>query len=65
MINTTNTKENIEQKENHKGTQFLEELSLRDYFAAKAMQEWVGVCDHKEGAMRAYKWADEMLEARK
>ncbi len=40
-------------------------MTLRDYFAAKAMQEWVGVCDSKEGAIRAYKWADAMLEARK
>lgn len=39
-------------------------MTLRDYFAAKAMQEWVGVCDHKEGAIRAYEWADAMLKAR-
>jgi len=42
-----------------------EGMTLRDYFAAKAMQEFVGVCDYKEGAIRAYKWADAMLEARK
>jgi len=41
------------------------DMSLRDYFASKAMQEFVGVCDYKEGAIRAYKWADAMLEARK
>ena len=40
-------------------------MSLRDYFAAKAMQEFVGVCDYKEGAIRAYKWADAMLKERK
>ena len=39
-------------------------MTLRDYFAAKAMQEWVGACDPKEGAIRAYEWADAMLKAR-
>jgi hypothetical protein len=40
-------------------------MTLRDYFAAKAMQEWVGVFNPDDGAVRAYKWADAMLEARK
>jgi hypothetical protein len=48
-----------------KGTMYHEGMTLRDYFAAKAMQEFVGVCDYKEGAIRAYKWADAMMEARK
>jgi hypothetical protein len=39
-------------------------MTLRDYFAAKAMQEFVGVCNYKEGAIRAYKWADAMLKER-
>lgn len=39
-------------------------MTLRDYFAAKAMQEWVGVCDSDDGALLAYKWADAMLKAR-
>jgi hypothetical protein len=54
VINTTNIKENIEQKEKHKGIQFLEELSLRDYFAAKAIQ---GIC----AAGPSAKWTSEML----
>ncbi len=41
-----------------------EGMTLRDYFAAKAMQEWVGVFDAEEGAKRAYEWADAMLRAR-
>ena len=73
MINTTNTKENIEQKEKHKGTQFLEELSLRDYFAAKAMMmfEWsmMTQADRKNimdlfAAEQCYMVADAMLKAR-
>lgn len=43
---------------------FHEGMTLRDYFAAKAMQEWVGVCDPEIGAIRAYSWADEMLRVR-
>ncbi len=46
------------------GVEYQEGMNLRDYFAAKAMQEWVGVCDPKEGAFRAYEWADAMLKAR-
>ena len=40
-------------------------MTLRDYFAAKAMQEWVGVLTSVQGAEKAYEWADAMLEARK
>ena len=39
-------------------------MTLRDYFAAKAMQEWVGVLSPVEGADLAYEWADAMLKAR-
>jgi DNA-directed RNA polymerase alpha subunit len=39
-------------------------MDLRDYFAARAMQGWVGVLDAKEGAQKAYEWADAMLKAR-
>lgn len=39
-------------------------MTLRDYFAAKAMQELVGVFTAKEGAEKAYEWADAMLKAR-
>lgn len=70
MINTTNTKEHTEQKEKPKAIPFLEELSMRDYFAAKAMQGIVSreVSDMKwinTYATNAYKMADAMLEARK
>jgi hypothetical protein len=37
-MNTTHTNEHTEQEENQKATQLLENLDLRDYFAAKAMQ---------------------------
>ena len=39
-------------------------MTLRDYFAAKAMQEWVGFCEPDKGAVRSYEWADAMLKAR-
>lgn len=38
VINTTNTKERTEQGARKKGTPFLVEVDLRDYFAAKAIQ---------------------------
>ena len=44
--------------------QHTEGMTLRDYFAAKAMQELVGVCSPGIGAQRAYEWADAMLKAR-
>lgn len=54
------------EERNHEGNPVRDYfgMTLRDYFAAKAMQEWVGVCDPKEGAFRAYEWADAMLLAR-
>ena len=39
-------------------------MTLRDYFAAKAMQEWVGAMNPAKGAALAYEWADAMLKAR-
>lgn len=55
------------------GTDWLDEMittSLRDYFAAKAMQGFASDCEAiwKNGragmAEDAYKWADAMLKAR-
>jgi hypothetical protein len=67
-MNTTNIKEPIEQKEKQKVGQLLETISLRDYFAAKAMQNvfMTGGDDSERGyiAMHAYKMADAMLKAR-
>lgn len=43
-------------------------MSLRDYFAAKAMQELINndeVPTMRESVEAAYRWADAMLEARK
>ena len=70
MTNTTNTKEHTEQKEKPKATPFLEELSVRDYFAAKAMPIAATFYDTSdevcnEAAAWCYKMADAMLEARK
>ena len=69
MTNTTNTKEHTEQKEKPKATPFLEELSVRDYFAAKAMQAILSNPDYSDEderlAKSAYWVADAMLEARK
>jgi hypothetical protein len=41
-----------------------EGMTLRDYFAAKAMQEYVGANTQEQGARKAYEWADAMLKAR-
>lgn len=79
-MNTTNTKETIEPKEKQKATQFLGDLDLRDYFAAKAMQAIItndemikrmnnlecykGIKSGLCIAKEAYTIADCMLEAR-
>jgi len=70
-MNTTHTNEPIEQKEKQKATRLLDELDLRDYFAAKAMQEQIGnplkLGDdeaHRLIAERAFRMADTMLKAR-
>lgn len=39
-------------------------MSLRDYFAAKAMPEFIGFGSPENGAASAYVWADAMLKAR-
>jgi hypothetical protein len=39
-------------------------MTLRDYFAAKAMPEFIGFSSPESGAKSAYEWADAMLKAR-
>jgi hypothetical protein len=39
-------------------------MTLRDYFAAKAMQELIGVLGLTDATKRAYEWADAMMKAR-
>jgi hypothetical protein len=66
-MNTTHTSEPIEQKEKQKATRLLDELDLRDYFAAKAMQGMLacpGSIRVDDDANLAYKMADAMLKAR-
>lgn len=69
-MNTTHIKEPIEQKEKQKVGQLLETISLRDYFAAKALPailEQMDVCNGKEltnSAWIAYQMADAMLKVR-
>jgi hypothetical protein len=41
-----------------------EGMTLRDYFAAKAMAVWVGNYDKETAAQWAYEMADEMIRAR-
>ena len=41
-----------------------EGMTLRDYFAAKAMQELVRVLAPSDCARKAYQYANEMLKAR-
>lgn len=54
-MNTTHTSEPIEQKEKQKATRLLDELDLRDYFAAKAMQGMLAVPDDQRYGDRADK----------
>ena len=43
----------------------IAKCSLRDYFAAKAMQSFIGMYSHEGDVSRnAYKFADAMLKAR-
>jgi hypothetical protein len=65
-MNTTHTSEPIEQKEKQKATRLLDELDLRDYFAAKAMQGLLANnnIDAQQIAEAAYIVADAMLRAR-
>ena len=64
-MSTTHISEPTEPNAKSKEGQLLETISLRDYFAAKAMQ---GLMDAAmpmpEIAQAAYQMADAMLEAR-
>ena len=60
MTHTTNIKENG-------GHLKMEHLEMRDYFAAKAMQQYIGEVygiPNLELAKRSYDMADAMLRAR-
>jgi hypothetical protein len=66
-MNTTHTNGPIEQKEKQKAILLLDELDLRDYFAAKAMQGLMHDVSQPVGeviAEWAYQVADAMLKAR-
>ena len=58
----------IDPKGKQKGTLFVADLEMRDYFAAKAMQaayeQGVHPYDMLDCAVRAYQMADAMLDAR-
>jgi hypothetical protein len=43
---------------------FSHGMTLRDYFAAKAMQKLMGTADIDDCCESAYKWADAMMKAR-
>jgi hypothetical protein len=43
----------------------IQEITLRDYFAAQAMTECMGWGEPDEISKKAYEYADAMLEARK
>ena len=68
VMNTTHTKEHTEPSEKLKVGQLFETISLRDYFAAKAMQafytNYENSSDAREASIRAYEIADAMLKAR-
>ena len=70
MNNTTNTSVNTEKNAKLRETPFLVELSLRDYFAAKALIAIIGHGDiftheeHSDVARWAYGYSDAMLEER-
>ena len=67
-MNTTHTNEPIEKKEKLKAGRLLDELDLRDYFAAKAMVAYWSdptvTGEFKTAAAWAYDMADAMLKAR-
>ena len=69
-MNTTHTNEPIEQKEKPREARLLEELELRDYFAAKTLQGMYASgnlpksVQDEELAAAAYQVADAMLKAR-
>lgn len=70
-MQSINTKENTDSKENKVETQSKEDRELRDYFAAKAMQAWVSQIPPEmmedmmsRWAENSYEMADAMLRAR-
>lgn len=69
-MNTTHTNGPIEQKEKQKATRLPDELDLRDYFAAKAMQGMLAndiECGPEQVPIiveSAYVLADAMLKER-
>ena len=68
-MNTTHTNAPTEPNAKSMEGRLLETISLRDYFAAKAMQGFAACPDVSwphtaEMAVIAYKWADAMLKAR-
>ncbi len=68
MKNTTTTSAPIDLKEKCKAVPFVADLSVRDYFAAKAMQGmYANSCDDYEFegvAEAAYRTADAMIAER-
>ena len=69
MTNTTNTSANTEPAAKPKGIPSMQELDLRDYFAAKAMQGLLSCPVQPQSgadifARDAYTIADAMLRAR-
>jgi hypothetical protein len=47
------------------GAPFDEGMTLRDYFAAKAMAQYVGATTSKDWASKqSYEWADAMMQHR-
>ena len=77
MNDITNTKENTAPKEKRKAVLSLENLDIRDYFAAKAMQGYVsymgceaeatdrlGAPNREVIARNAYSYADAMIAER-
>ena len=75
MTDTTNTSANTARSEKPKGIQFVAEIELRDYFAAKAMEAFIQATANNDVyapdaalsavARMSYMMADAMLEARK
>lgn len=67
-MNTTHINEPTEPNAKSKDGQLLETISLRDYFAAKAMQGFAASDSHwptaDAVASNAYEWADAMLRTR-
>lgn len=50
--------------DDNKSMAYSHGMTLRDYFAAKALPECIGWGEPNEVCVRAYQYADAMLEAR-